>query len=261
MEYRSVEEARTLPGLRLVLTPGVPGPWGEAAKALFQLKGVPFVPVRQEPGGANEALYAWTGARNAPVAVHEHERPCSGWNEIVLLAERLAPTVPLLPADPAERASSLGLSHELCGPEGFGWCRRLVMLHESLSRLPADAPAHPVIDTLRTLADRYGYAADRMDAVRGRVKDLLGLFRERLRSQRDAGRRYLVGDALSATDVHFATFAAMIEPLPPEQCPMPEMLRAGYRLEDPELAAAADPILLEHRDFIYREHLSLPLDF
>ncbi len=51
----------------------------------------------------------------------------------------------------------------------------------------------------------------------------------------------------------------MIDPLPAAQCPMPEMLRAGYRLNDPELAAAADPILLEHRDFIYREHLRVPL--
>lgn len=261
MEYRSVEEARGLPGLRLVLTPGVPGPWGEAAKAIFHVKGVPFVPVRQEPGQANDALFAWTGSRNAPVAVPEDGPPCSGWNEILLLAERLAPDVPLLPTDPAERALALGLSHEICGPDGLGWCRRLVMLHESLVRLPPDAQGNPVVDTLRTLAERYGYAASRMDAVKRRVIALFGLFAERLRARHAAGRRHLVGDGLTATDLYWATFAAMIDPLPAEQCPMPEMLRAGYRLRDPELLAAADPILLEHRDFIYREHLSLPLDF
>ena len=35
MEYLSVEEAKNRSGLRLVLTRGVPGPWGEAAKAIF----------------------------------------------------------------------------------------------------------------------------------------------------------------------------------------------------------------------------------
>ena len=34
MDYVEIEDARKLSGLRLVLTPGVPGPWGESAKAL-----------------------------------------------------------------------------------------------------------------------------------------------------------------------------------------------------------------------------------
>ena len=32
-EYIEVEQARAMSGLRLVLTPGVPGPWSEAARA------------------------------------------------------------------------------------------------------------------------------------------------------------------------------------------------------------------------------------
>lgn len=260
MDYRSVAEARDLPGLRLVLTPGVPGPWGESAKAVFHAKGLPFVPVRQDPGQPNEALFAWTGSRNAPIAVLDDEPPRSAWSEIVLLAERLSPQPALLPAAPAERALALGLSHEICGPDGFGWCRRLVMLHESFSQIP-EGTSNPVVGILRTLAHRYGYAPAGMSAVKQRVIDLLALFAERLHDQRERGQRYLIGDALTATDLHWASFAAMIDPLPAEQCAMPEPLRAGYRLNDPDLRAAADPILLEHRDFIYREHLSLPLDF
>ena len=42
---------------------------------------------------------------------------------------------------------------------------------------------------------------------------------------------------------------------------MPEMLRAGYAVTDPETLEAADPILLSHRDFIYEQHLELPLRF
>ena len=56
MEYISVEEARTRPGLRLVLTRGVPGPWSEAAKAVFRLRDVDYVPVEQIAGGPNTEL-------------------------------------------------------------------------------------------------------------------------------------------------------------------------------------------------------------
>ena len=53
----------------------------------------------------------------------------------------------------------------------------------------------------------------------------------------------------------------MVDPLPPHLCPMDENLRASYTLADPQLLAAVDPLLLEHRDFIYEEYLELPLDF
>ena len=40
--YLSVEAAIPLTGLRLVLTRGVPGPWGEAAKAILHVKQIPY---------------------------------------------------------------------------------------------------------------------------------------------------------------------------------------------------------------------------
>ena len=61
MEYVSIDEAKAAGGLRLVLTGGVPGPWSEAAKGVFRVRQVDYVPVFQEGGGANEALVAWTG--------------------------------------------------------------------------------------------------------------------------------------------------------------------------------------------------------
>ena len=48
--YLSVEEAISLKGLRLVLTRGVPGPWGEAAKAILHVKNIPYVRVAQTAG-------------------------------------------------------------------------------------------------------------------------------------------------------------------------------------------------------------------
>ncbi len=53
MEYLSIEEAKGMTGLRLVLTKGVPGPWSEAAKAVLNLRGVHFIAVEQKGGGRN----------------------------------------------------------------------------------------------------------------------------------------------------------------------------------------------------------------
>ena len=97
MEYRSVSEARDMPGLRLVLTAGVPGPWGEAAKSILHVKKIPYTAVAQLGGMENEDLVAWTGRANAPVAVYGSEAPRDGWAEILLLAERLAPEPRLVP--------------------------------------------------------------------------------------------------------------------------------------------------------------------
>ena len=91
MDYLSVEEARDLDGLKLVLTGGVPGPWSEAAKALFNHHQVPFHPVLQVGGQSNDALVAWTGHRNAPVAVWNDEAPRVRSMEILELAERAEP--------------------------------------------------------------------------------------------------------------------------------------------------------------------------
>ena len=43
-EFVEVTEARTLSGLRLVLSLGVPGPWSEAAKGILYVKKIPYVP-------------------------------------------------------------------------------------------------------------------------------------------------------------------------------------------------------------------------
>src|SRR5688572_14096268 len=114
MEYVSVAEARGMKGLRLALSAGVPGPWTIAARALFDVRKVPYVPVRQVIMAPNEDLVAWTGRRNAPVAVYDDEPAVDGWLEILVLAERLGRGPSLFPDDPVERALSVGFSAEIC---------------------------------------------------------------------------------------------------------------------------------------------------
>ncbi len=259
-DYIDVEKARGLPGLRLVVPP-LPGPWAEAAKGLFHVKGVPVVRVRQEPGEPNEALRAWTGETNAPQAVLDDEPARCGWAGILLLAERLAPEPALLPRDAGERATCFGLAHLLCGEEGFGWQRRLMMFDGILS-LPEDVlPAeHPGRRLMQRMAERYGYSPEAAAPAPERAADILRLFASRLEAQHERGQRYLLGDSLTALDVFWATFAALVEPLPEELCPMPAPMRGQYLVTHPLVREAAAPALMEHRDFVYREHLELPVD-
>ena len=253
VEYLDFETARQRDGLRVVVVPGVPSPWGEAAKGIFHAKRIPWVGVRLDQ--ANHALADWTGQRSGPVAMYREEAPRAGWAEILLLAERLAPETPLLPTDPEERALALGLSHEICGEMGLGWCRRLQGVHAGLN----DHGGFPK-GVAQYLASKYGYRAEEAETYDARVVGLLEMLAERLRAQRKLGsQQYYLGDGLSAVDIYSATFMALFKPLPAEQCPMPEALRAAFEILDPATEKALDPILIAHRDAVYDEALELPL--
>ncbi len=253
-DYIDVEKARGLDGLRLVLTAGVPGPFGEAARYVFDVKKIPYTRVVQVPMQTDAALADWTAQTSAPVAVYEDERPRSSWVEILYLAERMSAKPRLIPEDSQERMRMFGLSHEICGDLGFGWQRRLMLIHQAMQ---ADADPSGV---LGHLGRKYGYTAETGKAAASRATEILRTLSSELSRQRERGSRFFVGDALSASDLHWAAFAAMLEPLPSDLLPIPEGLRAGYTLTNPEALAAADPILLEHRDFIYREFIGLPVD-
>lgn len=255
MEYLTVDEAREKTGLKLVLTAGVPGPWGEAAKAVFHLKGLSYLPVRQDGGMENDALRAWTGRDGAPIAMLEGEPPRDGWADILALAERLAPEPRLVPEDASAQADMFGLAHLICGPGGFAWQRRLMLLGSMLAA--GDAAPPPV----RRLAAKYGATETACAAAPGRVRAILERLVARLDAQHTRGSDYFVGDALTALDLYWATFAAMLEPLPETQCPMPPMLRSGYQLTDPSVRFPGDRSLLAHRDLIYERHLELPVEF
>src|SRR5258706_1137743 len=88
----SLSAARDRSGLRIAMVRGVPSPWGQAAKGIFEIKGMPFVRAYREAADADGLLREWTGQESFPVVAYESERPRTGWAEILLLAERLSPT-------------------------------------------------------------------------------------------------------------------------------------------------------------------------
>ncbi len=251
-EYVSVDEAIARRGLRMVVVGNVPSPWGEAAKGIFHIKGIDWVAVRLAYD--SEPLKAWAGQRSGPVAIFDDERPRAGWAEILLLAERLAPTPALLPKDAAERALAFGLAHEICGEDGLGWARRLQLIHAGLQGAGGFAPR-----VATYLAKKYGYSPDAGRAAGERVAALLGMLAARLKAQRAAGSRFYVGNTLSAVDIYSATFMALLKPLPEAQCAMDSGSRAALETLDAATAAALDPTLLEHREMMYRDRLELPL--
>jgi glutathione S-transferase len=256
-EYIEVEQAIAMQGLRVVLTPSVPGPWTEAAKGILRVKKIPYVKVRQELMGKNLPLIQWTKQATAPVFVYNDERPRSLWNDQLFLAERLQPNPSLIPVDIDERMLMFGLSNELCGENGLGWARRLMLLDSSLSDPNASEGSK---QGTRLLAAKYGYAPDLAKAAPARVAQILTAFSRQLEAQRRRGSRFLVGDRLSALDIYWAAFAALMRPLPDELCKMHPGFRKMYFCTEPTVNAAASPELFAHRDAVYQEFLELPVD-
>lgn len=253
MEYFEVEQARTMPGIKLALTRGgVPAPWSESAKHIFRCKKIPFVPVVQRPGKPNEELVAWTGSRNAPIAIHDGTSPKANWLDILSLAERLAPEPALVPAEHNARMQVLGLSAEICSEGGFGWSRRLMMLSQ-YSKTDAGRAS--------VLAAAYEDTPENIERAPQRCADILDALAERLQDQARRGSPFLVGDTLSACDLYWTCFSQMVAPLPPNLAPIHPAMFASYADIGPVLASHLHPILLKHRDFIYRDFIGLPLDW
>jgi len=250
LKFVSVEEARAASGLRLVLAGNIPSPWSEAAKGCFDVKGIDYLAVRQRIGDAETR--AWTGHHNAPVAVYDGEAPLTNWADILALAERLAPSPSLIPADENDRVAMFGLSHELLGPDGLGWSTRLFMIHAGLTTdgargFPARAASY--------LAAKYGYAPDRMAGARARIAAVLGALAARLSD----GRDYLIGDRLSAADIYAATTMGVLQPLPEDLCPTLPVFRHACETLDDDVKALVPATLRAHRDRIYERHLTLPV--
>ncbi|GAB5449742.1 MAG: hypothetical protein Hals2KO_00700 [Halioglobus sp.] len=254
MDYVTVAAAKATPGLRLVLTAGVPGPWGESAKSILAYKGLDYTPVLQEGGGENRELFEWTGQNSAPVAVYEDLPPACHWLDLLMLAERLAPDKPLLPEGPGERAQAIGLAALLAGADGFAWQRRLQMFAPMMAM---DEPP----EMIARMAHKYGWSEA---AAAQSTQRMLGICEELdrvLAAQQARNCDYFMGESLTAVDFYWANFAGMIKPLGPEDNPMPDYMRATYELVDAATAACLTPRLEAHRDMMYQRHIALPLDF
>jgi glutathione S-transferase len=249
--FVSIAQARAGTRLRMACLRGVPSPWTEAAKGIFYVKGLACQYAAQAQEDAPGAIAAWAGDGSVPVVAYANEKLRTGWAEILLLAERLAPEPALIPAKADDRALLFGLAHEICGEMGLGWARRLLMIQESLGHggdtaFPASVGSY--------LAPRYGFDPASMRVAKQRVIDVLTLL-----SQRIAGRRYLLGNALTAVDIYWASFANLFTPLGEAELPALPRIRAAYTCGDADILRAISTELAALQRRVYETHLELPV--
>lgn len=269
LPYASIADARRMSGLRIVLGAYAdPGMWREACKGICHVKQLAYTPVVTASAGRSDAefgldgadaeLREWTAQSSAPVMIWNDERPRSTWIEQLYLAERLAPTPSLIPADPHDRVTMFGLANELCGENGFGWMGRLMLVDIGMEPLVKEGPEW---NFWRRFGQKYGLSDAALAAAPGRMAECLQLLDAQLARAQAEGGRYFFGDQLTALDIYWATFLGMIDPLPEELCPMASFFRPLYTNTHPVVRAALSQRLIDHRLFIYERHLELPVVF
>ena len=258
MEYVAVEEARTASGLRLVLTGGLPAPWSEAAKGVFRARNIDYIPVLQKGGGPNEDIVAWTGHRNAPTAMYNNEPARVSALDMINLAERLGSGPSLVPATINDRITMFGLLNEIAGGNGLAWNARTVMFAAMIETMGKEAMAS------NPMLNEYQYSADKSASAPGKVIEVLQALSTQLQHQSSVGSRYFIGNSLCALDIYWACFSQMLDALPADVNPMPDYMRNVWGMVSQALQGTGykiDNALLEHRDYIFQNHLQLPLDF
>jgi glutathione S-transferase len=271
INYVPIREARNLPGLRIVLGAfAVPGPWHQACKGIFYAKGLEYTPVRSSNEdasdlqlgmqGSQSELVEWTSQSSAPVVIWNDERPRSLWNDQLYLAERLQPKPRLIPDDGEDRVRMFGLANELLGEGGLLFNKRHFMVGPQVESLPEDSPQRAL---LSFLGQKYGYSEDALASATDRIVAILEIFGTQLSAQRARGSRYLIGDRLSALDIYWAASCGFLDPMSEDRCPMSTEFRQPnlYGTPNAAIGKALTDELRAHRDFIYEEHLQLPIVF
>jgi glutathione S-transferase len=250
-EWIGISDARPRSGLRLVLTKGFPSPWSVAARWMFDLKGVHYTKVeRTEDDLRHNALFEWTGQDSMPAAMLDDERPRTHWYSIALLTDRLGSEPRMVPAGAAERAAMAGLGNELLGELGLLWCLRVLMLLKRRESAPDD----PIVNAMLA---KYGSDPAGVEAAPARVRAILDLFAERMRTQAGRGSEFLVGDTASALDFYWSAASVLLAPL--DTFGLPERA-LGFAHACAAVAGVIDPALIALRDRMFARHYALPLD-
>ena len=252
--FISTQEAIDSDDLVMTVVTAVPSPWGEAAKAILQIKEIDFKAVPFDPRDTDQAT--WTGVTNAPCLIKKGEINKTGWLDILLYAERTEPSPPLIPTDPMDRAFMLGFAHEIMGEEGLCWARRVQLIHMGLEEEAEGGFPAPLASSL---AGKYG--ADVMDKATAehRVIKLMTMIADRLISQESIGSPYLIGRSLTALDIYVATSMVLFAPLSDDQCAMHPRMRTAFETPPPPAVKALLPQLAEYRNQIYKDHMTLPV--
>jgi glutathione S-transferase/glutaredoxin len=253
--WLTLEQALSAPGLRVApVRAGLPSPWSEFVRACLHVKRIPYslVDARDADRGL-ASIKSLTGQESLPVVFWNDERPRSNWLEQLMLAERIAPQPRLLPDDPLERAKVVGLVAVLCSETGFGWHRRVMMIARLLTEPTFGARERGIG---QYLSKKYRHHTDSLEESTRHCEAIVATFA----GLQVADHNYLSGSSLTALDLAWAAFAALIQPLPEHSCRMTPLWRDLYTWMPSVTSRSAVEGLLSFRERIYRDWLPLPVD-
>jgi glutathione S-transferase len=200
------EAAEMTKGTRITFIPGVQALYAEALKNICYVKDIPVIralhPVMgidKDTGEDRQArLYELTSQTGLPTMFYDDERPRNVWSEQLALAERIgSPGSPsLIPDTVEQRVEMFGLCAVVLGEDGLVWNMRILN----------DGP----------LGRKYGYSAEASTAAPAKIVEVIRMIDTRLQRQAERGSPYLVGDALIAADIYWATMSMCVMATPPE---------------------------------------------
>ena len=253
-EFIALDEAAAMTsGTRVTFVPGIPAIFSEALKNICFVKGIPLTRVLHPPMGVDETtgadrqakLYALTAQTSLPTMFHEQERPRNVWIEQLALAERIgARDAPMLiPVGFEQRLEVFGLCGTLLAEDGFIWNMRILI----------DSP----------LGQKYGFSEEASAAAPGKMAEIITLLDRRLEAQAQRGSSYLVGDALTAVDIYWATFSMSVLPPPPEIMPLTRQNQRMLKFFEansqiPEIARALTKRIEDHQRFVLTTYCESP---
>ncbi len=253
-DFITLEEAAAMTtGTRVTFIPGIPALYAEALKNICFVKGLPLIRalhpmmgVDKETGEDRQArLYELTSQTSIPTMFHDEERPRNVWIEQLGLAERIgAPGTPrLIPDDFGQRADVMGLCEVVLGEDGLVWNMRIM----------SDSP----------LAQKYGYSEEASAAAPNKVAEVLRLIDGRLAAQEENGSRYLVGEAVTAADIYWATMSMCVLPAPPEIMPLTQQNKGMLKYfamngQIPIIAEVLSERIKNHQRYILTTYCETP---
>ena len=253
-EFITLEESESMEkGTRVTFVPGVQAMFSEALKNLCYVKKVPVTRVLHPIMGVDEKtgvdrqakLYELTSQTSLPTMFHDDERPRNVWIEQLALAERIGTkdSPKLIPDNFEHRVDMFGLCAVVLGEDGLTWNMRILI----------DSP----------LGQKYGYSEKASSAAPGKIAEVITLIDRRLEAQEKQGSRYLVGDALTAVDIYWATMSMTVLPVPLEIMPKTKqnqgmLMFFAANSEIPEIANALTERIKDHQQYILTTYCETP---